>query len=571
MPETIIQWLLDRLQTTGQKTALLIKQAGQFRGITWEELAERVRRLAVALARRGVEPHDRVAQWSENRYEWIVTDLAVNYLGAVHVPIHATLTAAQAIYQINHSGAKWVLISTAEMARQLNTHADRLAARPGWIVYEEHTVSIAGRIAEPWQRVIEESGSALMIPHAGNRTDLATILYTSGTTGQPKGVMLSHGNIISNVEAVLGVLNQDSNDVRLCILPLSHIFARTCDLYTWLASGMVLALAESRATVLADARATQPTLLNAVPYFYERVYRGLNEAGIAHQPDAVRSVLGGRIRLLCGGGAALPTYLFDYYQQQECPIFQGYGLTETSPVISISTPSAYRRGASGRPIPGIEVRIAEDGEILTRGPHVMMGYYRDEQATAQVIREGWLYTGDYGKIDSDGFLYVTGRKKEIIVTLGGKNIAPALLESLLTQDPLIHQALVVGDDRKFLGALIVPDFDQLKAWLVAQNRKTDELSAEQLLVDRQIRLEYRRRIDRQLAELSHYEQVARFVLLPRAFSIEQEELTPKLSLRRETIQRHFAKEIDWMYSDEYEAMFGSSQESQSSQTTLKTS
>ncbi|GIW94917.1 MAG: putative long-chain-fatty-acid--CoA ligase FadD [Pirellulaceae bacterium] len=558
MPQTVIRWLFDRLAEAPDRTALSVKKSGEFRPVTWRQLADDVVRLAAALAARGVGPQARVAQWSENRYEWIVTDFALHYLGAVHVPIHATLTATQALYQINHSGACWVFVSSAEMAQQLDQHAGRLESVPGWVVYEEKPLTIAGRTAQSWRQLLEGTEVRAIEPHAGSPSDLATILYTSGTTGEPKGVMLSQNNLVSNVEAVLSVLPQATDDVRLCFLPLSHIFARTCDLYTWLASGLVLALAESRATVLADAQAVRPTLINAVPYFYERLYRGLQEAGVGQQPQAVRQALGGRIRLLCGGGAALPAYLFDYYQQQECPIFQGYGLTESSPVISISTPTAYRRGASGKPIPGIEVRVADDGEILTRGPHVMLGYYRDEQATRQVIRDGWLYTGDYGKLDEDGFLYITGRKKEIIVTLGGKNVAPVLLESLLIQDPLIQQALVVGDERKYLAALIVPDFDHLRAWMDSQGRNAPGLPLEKMLQDEHVRREYRRRIDRQLAELSHYEQVARFVLLPRAFSIEQEEMTPKLSLRRDVICRHFAEEIEWMYSEEYEKSFPNS-------------
>lgn len=549
MTRTITDWLLQRVQKDSDRTALLVKKAGEFRPVTWRELFRHVQQLAAALHRRGVAAGDRVAQWAENRYEWIVTDFALHYLGAVHVPIHATLSGPQAVYQIRHCGAGWVLVSTKDLASKLDAVADRLPAELGFIAFDDSVQQIAGRPVARWSEVLDEANPTVA-PHPGSENELATILYTSGTTGEPKGVMLSQKNLVSNVSAVLDILPQAGDDVRLCLLPLSHIFARTCDLYTWLASGLVLALAESRTTVIADAQAVRPTLMNAVPYFYERLYRALHEAGVASQEGAVRGLLGGRMRLLCGGGAALPTYLFDYFQAQGCPIFQGYGLTETSPVISISTPAAYRRGASGKPIPGVEVRVADDGEIFTRGPHVMMGYYGDEKATAAAIQNGWFATGDYGRIDEDGFLYITGRKKEIIVTLGGKNIAPVLLESLLTQDPLIQQAMVVGDDRKFLAALIVPDWAQLEQW--CNGRGLAFTNIEQAVRDHRVREEFRLRIASRLSELSHYEQVARFILLPRPFTIEEEELTPKLSLRRDVICRRFAKEIEWLYSDEYE-------------------
>jgi len=549
MIRTMVDWFRQRVEKDGRRTALLVKRQGQFQPVSWGELYEDARRLALALLQRHVGPGERVAHWSENRYEWIVTDLALMMIGAVHVPIHATLTGTQAAYQIRHSQARCVVISTAELAAKLAAVIDQLPPNLTCICWDAAVERLGELPVEYGPRIMEQASSGNLGIYEGSGEDLATILYTSGTTGEPKGVMLSQRNLVSNVEAVLAVLPQHQEEVRLCFLPLSHIFARTCDLYTWLAGGLVLALAESRTSVIADAQAVRPTLLNAVPYFYERVYRGLHEAHIADHSDAVKQLLGGRIRLLCGGGAALPTYLFDYFDGQGCPILQGYGLTETSPVISISTPQAYRRGASGRPIPGVEVRVADDGEILTRGPHVMMGYYRDPRATEAVIRDGWFYTGDYGKIDEDGFLYITGRKKEIIVTLGGKNIAPVLLESLLTEDPLIQQAMVVGDDRKFLAALIVPDFAQLDQWVrsqgIAQTFTHDHLK------DARVRAEFAARIRQRLSSLSHYEQVARFILLPRAFSIENEEVTPKLSLRRDVIARHFAQEIEWLYSEDY--------------------
>jgi long-chain acyl-CoA synthetase len=324
---------------------------------------------------------------------------------------------------------------------------------------------------------------------------------------------------------------------------LSHIFARTCDLYTWLPAGLQLCLARSRDTVLDDCQWAQPTVLSGVPYFFDRVARVLREQGLDRQPDGLRRLLGGRIKFCGSGGAALPDHLFDLYQRFGVPILQGYGLTESSPVISVSRPDAFRRGASGQALTGVEVRIAEDGEIVTRGPHVMQGYWRDEAATADVVVDGWLHTGDLGRIDEDGFVYITGRKKELIVTAAGKNVAPVLLESLLTEDPLIDQALVVGDGRNYLAALIVPNWDAVRAEL-------PELAAAgpaELRGSAEVVALFQRQIDQRLACVSYHEQVRKFTLLTRPFLLEQHEMTPKLSLRRPIIHEHFRAEIEGMY------------------------
>jgi long-chain acyl-CoA synthetase len=300
--------------------------------------------------------------------------------------------------------------------------------------------------------------------------------------------------------------------------------------------------------VLQDCALVRATWINAVPYFYEKVWRGLRDAGVADQPGALRAAFGGSMSICCSGGAALPPHLFDYYQSQGLPILEGYGLSETSPVISISTPAVFRRGCAGKPIPTVEVRIAEDGEILTRGPHVMREYYRDPGATAEVLRDGWFHTGDLGAIDADGFLSITGRKKELIVTAGGKNIAPVLLESLLTQDPRILQAMVVGDSRNYLTALLVPNWEQL-ARALASAELADPENAGRASDERVIKL-MRQIVAERLSDLAPYEQVRRFTLLQRPFTIDAEELTPKLSLRRKNIAARYDNEIAAMYADE---------------------
>jgi long-chain acyl-CoA synthetase len=305
-------------------------------------------------------------------------------------------------------------------------------------------------------------------------------------------------------------------------------------------------LAESRDTVLSDCQEIKPTIINGVPYFYQLLQRRL-AAESDDESGGLRELLGGNMRMCCSGGAALPDHLFDYFQRQNLPLLQGYGLTESSPVITLCSPQQVRRGAVGKPIPGVEVRIAADGEILTRGPHVMVGYWQRPEATAEVIRDGWLHTGDLGHLDQDGFLYITGRKKELIVTSAGKNIAPVYLESLLTEDPLIAQALVIGDNRSYLTALIVPNPTNLEAEIRA--RKIRVFSKKAALVHPEVLKLYEAAMAHRLADVSHHEQVRNFTLPDRGFSVELGEMTPKFSLCRAVIEQRFAEQIEAMYRE----------------------
>ena len=537
--DTIVEMLCRRVDSDGPREALGVKRGGKYEWLTWNDLAGAVARTTAVLAELGIRPGDRVAQLSENRYEWIIADLAIQMAGAIHVPIHAPLTGVQAAWQVKHSGAKVLLLSGPAQAAKLSTlPADELAG-VACASYEPCAEPLFGRQAALFSELQAAADlskgidAACQARKAAAADSLVTILYTSGTTGEPKGVMLTQGNLASNACATIEAFGYRPDQLRVNFLPLSHIFARTCDLYCWIAEGSQLALAESRETVIADCQTVRPTCLNGVPYFYDKVYRGLCEKGVQNVPGILKSVLGGAIQTCCAGGAALPDHLYDYYHAQGVPLLQGYGLSESSPVITISTNEHHRRGSCGRAIPGVEVQIAADGEIMTRGPHVMTGYYKSDAATAEVLQGGWLATGDLGRLDDDGFLYITGRKKEILVTSGGKNIAPVYLESLLTEDPLILQAMVVGDGRPYLAALIFPNSELLA--VESACRGGDAAAV------------IRERINQRLANVSQYEQVGRFVLLPRPFSIEAGELTPKLTLRRKEIAAHFAAEIESMY------------------------
>lgn len=540
--KTIPELFLEQVDSKPDTSSIFLKQQGEFRSLTWSDVHLDVRRYVANLLRVGVRPGDRVIQFSENRYEWILADLAIHILGAIHVPVHSTLSGSQVVHQVVDSEAVLVLVSNADLLAKLATASERLPPDVGVYAYDDVGEFNGKLIACFDDRDVGLSAAAELeqtVAERVNPESYATILYTSGTTGEPKGVILNQRNIVTNSIGANDAIGQQPDDLRLNFLPLSHIFARTCDLYSWLVGGSQLALAESRDTVVADAQAVRPTIVNAVPYFYARLQKVLTEKGVADQPGAVRNLLGGRLRFCCSGGAPLTTPLYDYFCSQGLPLLQGYGLTESSPVISVSSLQCDRRGAVGLPIADVEVCIADDGEVLTRGPHVMVGYWKNAAATAEVIRDGWLHTGDLGEIDDDGYLYITGRKKELIVTATGKNVAPAYLEALLVEDPVIAQALVIGDDRKFLTALIVPDVEALKRALNVDSLSESQSAMQQLIGDR---------IAERLQEVAKHEQIGKFTVLDRPFSAELGELTAKLSLRRKVIEENHAEQIEAMYS-----------------------
>ncbi len=560
--ETLVRLYCDQVAARSTQAALYIPAGdGQFRSISWQTLAADVRQTARLLRQLGVEPGDRVVQVSENRYEWILLDLAIHLVRGVHVAIHAALSPAQIAVQIADCGARLAFVEKSSVI-------SAPGAPPG-VVGGVQYIQIDS-LLQPSAFGLQPSDDTDLESAALFDTrpdDLATILYTSGTTGEPKGVMLSHRNLASNALATIAAFDVAEDDLRLCWLPLSHIFARTCDLYTWLASGAPLALAESRERIIANCQTLRPTMLNGVPYFFDKVRRHLEEKGTGVFSAAEKTpvpfssslaqLFGGRMRLCCSGGAALPDDTAEFYWARGVKLTQGYGLTESSPVITLSTPTQYKLGTVGRAIAGVEVAIAADGEILTRGPHVMLGYWGEEQGTGvfsaaektpvpfSSIRDGWLHTGDLGQLDEEGFLRITGRKKELIVTAGGKNVAPVLLENLLLASPLVEQALVLGDDRNYLAALIVPNPTALREAIIAGGIPVRTVA--EALVHPDVLALYRQEIDARLCDLSSHEQIGRFLLLDRGFSFELGELTPTLKLRRATIAAHFAAEIERLY------------------------
>jgi long-chain acyl-CoA synthetase len=513
--QSICEFLANSVARRGSERALGYVKNGELHWRTWQQVADEAAALAATIQAAGVAPGDRVAHVSENRFEWIITDLALHLAGAVHVPIHVTLSGEQIAEQIIDCGARLVFVSSQEMMAKF---VGGVPAGAIFFVHDEQRE----RCNKP---LLGKPAVAPSLP-APRPQSLATILYTSGTTGRSRGVMLSHANLASNAAATADAFGDDHPELRLCVLPLSHIYARTCDLYTWLYRGTQLVLDESRETLARDLQLVRPAALNAVPYIYQKIADRVRTSD-GDRSQVLRDFFGGRIEQLNGGGAPLAPETEAWYAEQGLPILMGYGLTETSPVVAASTPKSHRPGTVGKLLADVEVRIAPDGEILVRGPNVMLGYWHDEAATANAIRDGWFHTGDLGELDADGFLLIRGRKKELIVLSTGKKVAPSRVELLLTASPMIEQACVFGDGRCGLVALIVP-------------ATTIEKSGD----DRGARSEvFRAEITRCLATAAHEEQIHRFVLLDRPFSIDRGEMTGKLSLCRAVIARNFAAEI----------------------------
>jgi long-chain acyl-CoA synthetase len=541
----------------GPLTALRFKRHGLYHDLSWEQYRQESLFAAAGLIDAGVNIGDRVGLVAENRVEWLVADMAILTAGAVNVPPHAPLTAKQVQFELADAGVAWVIVSTSAQLDKVLQVRDELPLVRGIVAFDVAKPQ-AGVI--PWETFVQHARLTLarLAGELERREkqigldDLATIMYTSGTTGNPKGVMLTHGNLLSNAIASLEVSPHHPDDLVLSWLPFSHIYARTCDHYTSIVGGRCVALAESAETVVDNLADVQPTIMASVPRLYEKVLAAVACPDKQKMGRRLRDVFGPRIDWLSSGGAPLPLAVAQAYHECGLLLLQGYGLTESSPVISFNNKTHHKLGTVGRPLPGVEVRIAADGEILTRGPHVMKGYWHNPAATAEAIRDGWLYTGDLGALDADGYLSITGRKKELLVMSNGKKVVPSHIEGLLQTDPCIDQAVVCGEGRNFLAALLVPHWGNVQALLQAEGttlssedgRRTTQPEVLQLLESR---------VKKALCDLSPMEQVKKFLVIPQPFSVAAEELTVSLKLRRNVVLGRYAKQIDGMYREQCQA------------------
>lgn len=541
---------LHRLQADclGDRTAVRYKRHGVYHDLNWRRYHADAQACAASLVAAGIRPGDRVALLAENRVEWLLADMGILAAAAVNVPPHAPLSARQVQYQLTDSGARWLFLSTPEQADKIRTIRRELPNLLGVVAFDAAAV---GDGVLSWDGFLQR-GRLLLDDLASELRrreeqvapdDLATVMYTSGTTGNPKGVMLTHHNLLTNAEAMSAASPLPPDAVVLCWLPFSHIYARTVDHYRTLASGTLLVLAESPDTLVQNLSEVEPTHISSVPRFYEKVLAAASASDPAETGRRLRRIFGRRIAWLNSGGAPLPLPVAKAYQDAGLLVLQGYGLTESSPVISFNRPDRYRLESVGLPLPGVEVRIASDGEVLTRGPHVMPGYWNNPTATAEAIHDGWLHTGDLGSLDSDGFLTITGRKKELLVLSNGKKVVPSFLEGLMIADPCLDQAVVCGEGRNFLTALIVPNWSNVRKELPC----CGDLSPEALAVRREVCDFIQQRVAECLRDVANWEKVQKIVVLPQPLSVAADELTVSLKLRRQFVVAKYGECIERLY------------------------
>lgn len=596
MHNSIPDMLRSNAAKFSSRPALKYRKQGVFVTLTYAAYYERVLMVARGLGKMGVKQGDRIAILSENRAGWVIADMGILCCGAVTVPVYPTNTPEQIAYMINHSGARIIFVSgkfqytkllkvrEAIPGVELVVSFERFLGDPALPVTTFYQLSEIDSAITADERKEIEAGIDRIMPD-----DMLTLIYTSGTTGIPKGVMLSHHNILTNVRFLTeqsGVIGKE--ETLLSFLPLSHILERTAGYYLTIFNGALLAFADSIEKVPENMTEIRPTVMVSVPRLFEKIYHRIFENAhqmpaikrtifhwgvdvgkkyiaatyINKQPSAllnfkyaladrlifskIRARFGGNMKLFCSGGAPLDKTINEFFWILGIPIFEGYGLTETSPALSFNNFEHIRFGSVGVALEQTEFRIAEDGEILVRGPQVMLGYYHDPEATAEAIQDGWFKTGDIGHIE-DGFLFITDRKKELIITAGGKNIAPQPIENELKMDKYITSAYVYGDRKPYLTALIVPNIERLLEFSKEKHIHYYEL--DDLVMHEPVQKLFEHRLADINSRLAPYETIKKFILLVHDFSIEGGELTPTLKLRRKIIYEKYKHRIEDLYID----------------------
>src|SRR5438876_1893199 len=580
-------------QHASHPAAFRYKTGGVWKPVLHREAAERVRAIALGLRELGIAAGDRVAILAETRLEWALVDYACLCARAADVPIYPTLPANQVEYSLRDSRAAAVFCSTAAQLAKVVQLRRGLPALKHVIVFEPD----ARRDGAITLADVEAKGRAATARYAGFKDealavrpdDLATLIYTSGTTGEPKGVMLTHDNICSNVRACVDTIRVSGDDSCLALLPLSHILERMVDYY-FLHVGVTINYAESVDAFAQNLREVRPTVVAAVPRVYEKVYarvlenamtggaakrrifqwaKRVGERWAAHRLAGValplglklthaiadrlvfsklRARTGGRIKLFVSGGAPLSAEIGRFFYSAGLTVIEGYGLTETSPVLTLNPLQRPKFGTVGKPIPGVQIKIAADGEILAKGANIMQGYYNKPAETREAIdAEGWFHTGDIGELDADGYLKITDRKKDLLKTAGGKYIAPQPIENTVRLNKFVASAVVLGDQRKFPIILIVPNFDQLERW--AKERNLTYASQGELIRLADVQAKMEREVMGGLRDLAKFEMPKKVVLIERDFTIESGELTPSLKVKRRQVEKNHKDVIDRVYAE----------------------
>jgi long-chain acyl-CoA synthetase len=592
MTDTVSQIVLNAIESYDKQDLLLHKKEGKYVSFSSRDFAATVKYFSLGLGELGLEAGEKLVIFSENRSEWVMTNCANMCLGGVSVPIYTTLSAEQIQYIIEDSDSKIVVFSSPELWEKLKGIRHSLTNVTHYITFEaeahEGILSFQDVVNKGKKRAEAEPERFVNRALSIKPDDLACIIYTSGTTGSPKGVMLTHGNLASNLKAVCQIIEFSDKDTSLSWLPLSHSFEHLVTI-AYIHKGVTIAFAERPETIIDNLAEIRPHLLTSVPRLYEKFYSGIMDnvlnsspvkrkiffwalktgkkhsqkkltsqkissflewkRKIAHKLVFSKIILktGGRIRIFVSGAAPLSKNIADFFGAMGMIVLEGYGLTETSPAISLNTFENVKFGTVGKPVPGVEVKIAEDGEILAKGPNIMKGYYKKEAETAEVFDGEWFKTGDIGFVDEDGFITITDRKKDIIVTAGGKNVAPQLIENLLKTNPFIANVLVLGDRRKFISALIVPEFEKLEAY--ANENSIHFSGRDDLVQNAYIKKMMAEQIDMCTKNLAKYEKIKKFALLDRDFTIDEGELTPTMKVKRNIIEKKHSSLIDSFYAD----------------------
>lgn len=590
-PKTISEIFLRSSEKFDKPDALNYKREGVWHRITSKDVVARARAIASSLKKLGLEKGDRAAILAENSPEWTLADAACQFAGIVDVPIYTTLSPDAVAYILNDSESKLLFIDTRTAFERISSVLDKCRSLENIIIFDESdppeaTISLS-KLERMGRESTEANGGSSI---TAEPDDIATLIYTSGTTGEPKGVMLTHNNIISNVIDAGEKYSFIPDDRPLSVLPLSHVFERSA-MYLYILNGMSVHYAESIEKVPDNLAEVRPTIFVGVPRIFEKVYakaklKAAQGGGLKERlfdwaievakayalklengeppPSALqikhtladrlvfskfRKFFGGNLRACITGGAALPDDIYLIFTGAGVPIMQGYGLTETSPVITSNNPEAARLGTVGKPIRNMQVRIAEDGEIEAYGPGVMIGYYNKPEATGEVFtKDGWFRTGDIGMIDNEGFLRITDRKKELFKTSGGKYIAPSPIEQMIRSSRFVNQAVLIGNERKFAAALIVPNFDMLDSY--SHHKGREPMSPSEYCSDPKIIDLLERQVASATAGLARFETVKKIALLDKELTVESGELTPTMKLKRRVIEQKYKAIIDGLYDEE---------------------
>lgn len=590
----LYQHLTEEYSKETNNFVLKHKVDGKYVSITYDQFKEETDSFAFGLASLGIKKDDKIAIIAENRPEWVYSDMAILSLGAIDVPLYPSLTSESVEFILNNSESKAIIVSTKFQLNKLMKVRDKCKYLKFIILLNEKDIDLNIKDLLAFSKV-QELGKTYSKAHPSlikdnlaqiKPNDICTIIYTSGTTGEPKGVVLTHHNILSNVQAALDCFPISSTDVFLSFLPLCHIFERMAGYYTAFAAKSTVCYAESIETVAQNLIDVKPTIMTSVPRLFERIHSKIIK-NVESQPEKkqkifywamdvgvkyneskkkgtipfslslkhkvadklvfskLREKTGGNLRFFISGGAALPLYLGKFFEAMGIIIVEGYGLTESSPVIAANRVDDFKFGSVGKPFPGVEIKIASDGEILAKGPNIMQGYYKNRKETEATIKDGWLYTGDIGVFDADGFLLITDRKKHLFKTSSGKYIAPNPIESMFLASKYIDQFVLIGDRRMFLTALIVPDFEAVKEY--ADSHKIPYEKVEDLVRDGEIYKMLDKEMDQFQKKLANYERVRKFVLLDRPFTIESGEITPSLKIKRKYVEERYQDLIEQMY------------------------